>query len=116
MEMEEKLQFIQTVDPEGSERLRRLLDRKSFLLDKNVYGERFTERQFSLVFDPLVKSAYEKAQILDRLGQRDSTVATLASGLSLEKSRVFDHLKDLLKKNLVEIATFEDRNPVFRKR
>jgi hypothetical protein len=116
MEMEEKLQFIQTVDPEGGERLRRLLDRKDFLLDRNVYGERFTERQFSLVFDPLVKSAYEKAQILERLEQKDSTVASLASGLSMEKPRVFDHLKDLLKKNLVEIATFEDRNPVFRKR
>ena len=116
MEIEEKLQYIKTVDPDGSERLRRLLDRKSFLLEGNVYGERFTERQFSLVFDPLVKLAYEKAQILERLAEKDATVTSLASGLSMEKPRVFDHLKDLLKKNLVEIVTFEDRNPVFRKR
>ena len=116
METEEKLQYIKSVDPEGGERLRRLLDRKSFLLDRNVYGERLTERQFSLVFDPLLTSAYEKAQILELLGKEDSTVAVLAAALSMEKPRVFDHLKDLLKKNMVEIAAFRERHPVFRKR
>ncbi len=116
MEMEEKLQYIKSVDPEGSDRLRRLLDRRSFLLDRNVYGERFTERQFNLVFDPLLASAYEKAQILEHLGTGDSTVAALADALSMDKARVFDHLKDLLKKNMVEIVTFQERHPVFRKR
>jgi DNA-binding MarR family transcriptional regulator len=116
MEREEKLQFIGSVDPEGSERLRRLLERKSLLLDKNVYGERFTERQFNLVFDPLLTSAYEKAQILDLLGEKGGTVALLAGKLSMDKARVFDHLKDLLKKNMVEIAGYEERHPVFRKR
>ncbi len=116
MELEEKLQYIKSVDPEGSERLRRLLDRRSFLLDRNVYGERFTERQFDLVFGPLLTSAYEKAQILERLGSQDSTVAALAAALTMDKARVFDHLKDLLKKNMVEIASFQERHPVFRKR
>lgn len=116
MEMEEKLQFVKSIDPEGGERLRRLLERKSLLLDKNVYGERFTERQFNLVFDPLLTSAFEKAQILELLGQKDRTVAILAEKLSMDKARVFDHLKDLLKKNMVEIAGFEERHPVFRKR
>jgi DNA-binding MarR family transcriptional regulator len=116
VETEEKLQYIKSVDPEGSERLKRLLDRKSFLLDRNVYGERFTERQFSLVFDPLLTSAYEKAQILELLAQSDSTVPALAGRLSMDTARVFDHLKDLLKKNLVEIASYQERHPVFRKR
>jgi DNA-binding MarR family transcriptional regulator len=116
METEEKLEFIKSVDPEGSDRLKRLLDRKSFLLDRNVYGERFTERQFSLVFDPLLTSAYEKARILEVLREKDSTVADLAGRLSMDKARVFDHLKDLMKKNMVEVATFVERHPVFRKR
>ena len=69
--------FIKSIDPEGGERLKRLLERKSLLLDRNVYGERFTERQFDLVFDPLLASAYEKAQILELLGGegRDRRVA-----------------------------------------
>lgn len=116
MGTEEKLQFIKSIDPEGGDRLSRLLERKSLLLDKNVYGERFTDRQFNLVFDPLLTSAYEKAQILEVLGEKEGTVERLACRLDLDKARVFGHLKDLMKKNMVEIAGFEERHPVFRKR
>ena len=110
------LDYIKAQDPEGSERLKRLIDKKSFLLDRNVYGERFTERQFRLVLDPLLTSAYEKAQILEILSEKEDTVASLAGRLSMDKARVFGHLKDLLKKNMVEIARFEERQPVFKKR
>jgi hypothetical protein len=116
LETEEKLQYIKSVDPEGSERLRRLLDRKSFLMDRNTYGERFTERQFNLVFDPLLTSACEKAQILELLDEKNSTVGGLAGRLSMDKSKVFDHLKDLLKKNVVEVTGYEERHPVFKKK
>jgi DNA-binding MarR family transcriptional regulator len=116
METQEKLDYIKAQDPEGSERLKRLLERKSFLLDRNVYGERFTERQFELVFNPLLRSAYERAQILELLGQKDDTVDSLAGRLSMDKARVFEYLKDLLKKNMVEIAGFDERHPVFKKR
>ena len=51
--------------------MKRLLDRKSFLLEKNVYGETFTERQFNLVFDPLLSSGYDRAQILKALGREE---------------------------------------------
>ena len=112
METEEKLEYIESVDPEGGERLRRLLDRKSFLMDRNVYGERFTDRQFNLVFDPLLASAYEKAQIMELLGEKNSTVAALAGRLSMGKSNVFDHLKDLLKNNIVEVAGYEERHGI----
>ena len=67
VETKSALDFIKAQDPEGGERLKRLLERRSFLLDRNVYGERFTERQFDLVFDPLLRSAYEKARILEAL-------------------------------------------------
>jgi hypothetical protein len=116
METQDALDFIKAQDPDGGERLKRLLDRKSLLLDGNIYGERFTERQFDLVFDPLLRSAYEKAQILELLSRKDETVASVAGQLSMDKARVFDCLKDLLKKNMVEIAGFESRHPVFKKR
>ncbi len=116
MERQEALDYIKDQDPESSERLKRLIERKSLLLDKNIYGERFTERQFDLVFDPLLRSAYEKARILELLSGGDRTVASLAQDLSMSKERVFNHLKDLVKKNMVEIAGFEDRHPVFKKR
>lgn len=116
MGTEEKLEFIKSIDPEGGDRLMRLIERKSMLLDKNVYGERFTQRQFDLVFDPLLTSGYEKAQILKALSEKEGTVERLAGQLDMDKARVFGHLKDLVKKNLVEIAGFEERHPIFRKK
>jgi cyanate lyase len=116
MEAQETLDFIKAQDPEGGERLKRLLDKKSSLADGNVYGECFTERQFGLVFDPLLRSAYEKAQILELLSRKDEKVASLAAQLSMDKARVFAHLLDLVKRNIVEIAGFDERHPVFKKR
>jgi DNA-binding MarR family transcriptional regulator len=116
MELEERLEFIKAHDPEGMDKLKRLLDRKSYLMDKNVYGETFTERQFDLVFDPLLHSGYDRAQILKALSEKNDTVPGLAEKLNLEQSRTFDYIKDLLKRNLVEIVGFEERHPVYRKR
>lgn len=116
MGTEEKLEFIKSVDPDGGDRLLRLIERKSMLLDRNVYGERFTERQFDLVFGPLLTSAYEKAQILKALGEKEATVVELAGRLDMDKARVFGHLKDLVRKNMAEIAGFTERHPVFRKK
>ncbi|HUJ89886.1 MAG TPA: hypothetical protein VLX12_06820 [Syntrophorhabdales bacterium] len=116
MELEERLEFIKAHDPEGMDKLKRLLDRKTYLMDKNVYGETFTERQFNLVFDPLLRSGYDRARILEALSQKDDTVPRLAQALSLEHSRTFDYMKDLLKRNLIEIVGFEERHPVYRKR
>lgn len=116
METEEKLQFIMEHDPESTERLKRLLERKTFLMDGNVYGERFTERQFDLVFAPLLAASYEGARLLDALSEGEKTVHQLAGTLSLDPARVFDHLKELMRRNLVDIVRFDERNPVFRKR
>ena len=116
MELEERLEFIKAYDPEGMDKLKRLLDRKSYLMDKNVYGETFTERQFNLVFDPLLRSGIDRARILKALSEKDDTVPALARKLSLEQSRTFDYIKDLLKRNLIEIVGFEERHPVYRKR
>ncbi len=116
MDLQEQLEYIGKHDPESLERLRRLLDRKQFLKDGNVYGERFTDRQFDLVFSPLVLASHERARILEALAEGDATVPALAGRLDMQSSRVFDHLKELMKRNLVDIVGFEDRHPVYRKR
>jgi DNA-binding transcriptional ArsR family regulator len=116
MERDEKLEFIKTRDPEGMERLKRLLDRKAFLLDRNVYGERFTERQFDLIFEPLLSAAYERARILDLLAEKEMTVRDLNERMLLDDYIVFNFVKDLLKKNQVEIVRFDERHPVFRRK
>ncbi|HOE17654.1 MAG TPA: winged helix-turn-helix domain-containing protein [Syntrophorhabdaceae bacterium] len=115
-EVTEKLAYIGTHDPEGAERLKRLLDRKDALGAGNVYGERFTDRQFSLVFEPLLAAAFGRARILEALAEQGETVSVLSERLGMEKKRVFDHLKELVRKNLVETAGHRDREAIFRRK
>lgn len=116
MTTEEKLAFIEDLHPDGAAKLRRLLDRKGFLMERNAYGEHFTERQFDLVFQPLLNAALIKAQILAALAEEGKTVNRLAQELTLTDEAVFDHLKELLRTNMVEISGSADRHPLFKKR
>ena len=116
MEMTEKIEFIRTFDPDGAARLERLIGKKEKLLDKNVYGERFTERQFSLVFTPLLDSVFERAQVLEVLSKDNDTIPGIAEKLGVTKDKVFSQIKDLMRKNLIEMASHEGRDAQFRKK
>jgi hypothetical protein len=115
MEIEEKLEYIRTHNPEGAEKLTRLLGKKDALKTGNVYGERMTDRQFSLVFGPLLDAAFERARILEVLAESDSTIMALSERTGMKPEQVFGHMKDLLKRNMIEIGGHEDRDAVFRK-
>ena len=61
MDVTEKISFIKTFDPDGAARLERLLGKEETLTTTgNIYRERFTGRQFSLVFDPLLDAVFEE--------------------------------------------------------
>ncbi len=113
-EITEKVTFIRTYDPDGAARLERLLGKKDSLKNGNVYRERFTDRQFQIVFKPLLEEAYMRAKILELLTQNTiNTIPGLSEKLGIEKDRIFDHLKELVRRNIVEIAGHKERNPVF---
>jgi len=116
IDLTEKLDFIGTHDPEGAQRLKRLLDRKDALNAGNVYGERFTDRQFSLVFEPLLAAAFERAKILEALPEQGETIPALSERLGMGQKRIFDHLKELVRKNIVEMAEHKDRDAIFRRK
>ncbi|MBA4416389.1 MAG: hypothetical protein C0392_00535 [Syntrophus sp. (in: bacteria)] len=116
METTEKLEYIRNYDPAGAEKLKRLLDRKDALKTGNVYGERFTDRQFSLVFEPLLRMSFEKARILEALLSWEETIWGLSERLGLKEDVVFRHLKDMMKGNLVEIAGHRERDALFRRK
>ena len=61
---------------------------------------------------PLMK----RRRSLELLGRRKRKSERLAAQLSMDKARVFAHLLDLVKRNMVEIAGFDERHPVFKKR
>jgi hypothetical protein len=116
MEMAEKLDFIKTYDPEGAERLLRLLNRVDALKAGNVYGETFTDRQFSLVFDPLLEASFERAKILEALAKKENTIPGIAEQVGMRSDKVFSCIKDLMKKNQVEMAGHQERDAVFRRK
>jgi len=117
MDVTAKITFIKTFDPDGAARLERLLGKEETLKTAgNVYKERFTGRQFSLVFDPLLDVVFERARILEVLSKSNDTIPGIATRLGIGKDKVFNHTKDLMRKNLIEIASHAGRDALFRKK
>jgi hypothetical protein len=114
LDTEQKLAYIRTFDPEAAERLHKLLERREKLTSENIYGERFTERQFSLVVEPLIASGMERSRVLESLLSNDGSVRGLSEQLRIPQDQVFRHIKELLRRNLVHIVRFVDREPLFR--
>lgn len=110
------LGYVRRHDPDGAERLEKLLKRKDVLVTGNSYGERMTERQFSLVFDPLLARAIERSRILESLGVEAASVPELARRLGIAPGAVFGHLKELSRRDLVEISGYEDRDAFYRRK
>ena len=111
------LEYVRRHDPDGAEKLERLLKRKDVLRTGNSYGERMTERQFSLVFDPLLTRAVERSQILESLGtEGGASIPDLARTLGMTARIVFDHLKELSRRDLVEISGYADRHALYRRK
>lgn len=113
---DEMLAFIRVYDPEGAETLSKLKQKERALAEGNVYGERFTSRQFALVFDPLLTQAFERSQILEHLAKKNASVPCLAKALKMLSNIVFDHVKELLRRDLVEIAGYDDRDAIYRRK
>jgi len=116
IEITEKLEFIRTYDPDSAERLERFLGKKDTLKEGNVYGEKFTDRQFFLVFEPLLNASLERARILEVLSEKEDTISGLSEKLKIGQDITFKHIKELLKKNLIEIAGHKERDAIFRKK
>ncbi|HVN96874.1 MAG TPA: helix-turn-helix domain-containing protein [Syntrophorhabdaceae bacterium] len=117
MDVTEKIAFIKTHDPDGAARLERLIGKRENLVrEGNVYKEKFTERQFTLVFNPLLDATYERTRILEILSRGDSTIPAISEKIGLSREKVFAAIKDLMRKNLVEIAHHQERDATFRKK
>jgi hypothetical protein len=117
MDVTEKLSFIKTFDRDGSARLERLLGKEETLKTTgNIYKEQFTGRQFSLVFDPLLEAVFGRARVLEVLSKGNDTIPGIAEKLGVTTDKVFSQIKDLMRKNLVEIASHEGRDALFRKK
>ena len=55
-------------------------------------------------------------RILENLGRSPASVPELARGLDLAPNIVFDHIKELARRDRVEIAGYDDRDALYRRK
>jgi heterodisulfide reductase subunit B len=110
------IECVRKEDPDGADRLERLLKKQEVLATGNVYGERFTARQFSLVFGPLLQRAVERARILEELLLGPASVPDLARDVGLKANTAFEHIKELARRDRVEIAGYAGRDALYRRK
>ena len=79
-------------------------------------GSGLREDSFLLFLTHSSTAVFERARVLEVLSKGNDTIPGIATKLGIEKDKVFTHIKDLMRKNLVEIASHEGRDALFRKK
>ncbi|GKT08562.1 hypothetical protein DSTSK_18670 [Desulforhabdus sp. TSK] len=79
----------------------------------NVYGEKVDEQAFRAMFEQSLKEEYEKALILEVLGDGPSSVREMAGKTGLPVYTVSLRLNDLERRGLADLQKFEGSTPRF---
>ncbi len=111
---EEMLAFIEKQRPDMGENLRNLLGRKSFLKDKNVYGELYAEGQINICYDAIFRDEYLRCRILEVIQGEARSVKQIAEMLEKSPGEILSEVVELRRKNLLSIEKIDDRTPLYR--
>jgi len=111
---EEMLAAIEKQRPDMGEKLQMLLGRKSFLKDKNVYGELYAERQINICFDAIFRDEYLRCRILEVIRDEARSVKQIAGMLGRSPGEILWEVVELRRKNLLSIEKIDDRTPLYR--
>jgi hypothetical protein len=105
---------IEKQRPDMGEKLRMLLERKSFLKGKNVYGELYADRQIDICYDAIFQSEYLRARILEVTRDEARSVKQIAEILGKSPGEVLWEVVELRRKNLLGIDKIDDRTPLYK--
>ncbi len=108
------LVYIERVLPDVGARLKRLLDKESFLRHGNAYGEGYADRQIELCFDAIFRHEYLRCRIVECTTGQMRSVKELAELLGLDPKEVLKEVVELRRKNLLNIETIKDRTPLYK--
>jgi len=111
---EEMIAVIARQRPDMGEKLRRLLEKESFLKDRNVYGESYSDRQVSVCYDAIFRTEYLRARILEVVREEARSVKQIAETLGKSPGEVLWEVVELRRKNLLGIERVDDRTPLYR--
>jgi hypothetical protein len=111
---EEMIAAIEKQRPDMGEKLRMLLERKSFLKGKNVYGELYADRQIDICYDAILQSEYLRARILEVIRDEGRSVKQIAEILGKSPGEILWEVVELRRKNLLAIDKIDDRTPLYK--
>ncbi len=101
--------------PKTADWLRQLIERQQRLTDEgNAYGERYTERQFSLAVAPIVQRELFRARLLAATRERGLTLVEIAEKLELPAIELLPHVVALRRRGQLLMEKVEDETtPVY---
>jgi len=111
----EMIDAVEAVRSSMGSRLRKLMEKRQELLEKgNKYGETFTERQWKLAVDPIIRSEYIRSRIVLLTSEKALSVKEIAASLQLPSKEVLQHITSLRRRNLIELDHVEGTSPKYR--
>jgi len=111
--LNKKLETAQAVL--ASEKIRWVIGKRTpFLEDGNMYGEIFTEHEFSRAIDMIIVEETEVQEILGKLREGAQSVKDLAKTLAIPTERVFRYITALKRKDMVALENVSGRTPIFQ--
>jgi len=112
-EIFEKLKIAEAVL--AGEKIRWVIGKRTpFLETGNIYGEIFTEHEFSRAIDMIIVEETEVQEILGRLKDGARSVRDLSKDLAIPSERVFRYVTALVRKEMVRLDAVSDRIPRYR--
>ncbi len=98
-----------------SEKIRWVIGKRTpFLEEGNMYGEIFTEHEFSRAIDMIIVEETEVQEILGKLKQGAQSVKDLAKALAIPTERAFRYVIALKRKGMVSLEKVSGRTPIFQ--
>ena len=88
--------------------------RAPFLESGNMYGEVFTEHEFSRAIDMIIVEETEVQAILLKLRDGAASVKELAKALAIPGDRVFRYILALKRKGMIELEKVAGRSPLYQ--
>ena len=111
---EEMLDSIERQSPVQAEKLRMMLAKESFLKDKNVYRELYSDRQIDICYEAIFRAEYIRSRILEATRQEALSVKQIAEVLGKTPREILWEVVELRRKNLLAIDIIKERTPLYR--
>jgi len=114
--MEDQVAFIEKWDPFSAKKIRALLEKRPALVDEaNVYGERYTDRQFQISLDQILRREMIRSRICEFVSEQEKPVRVIAQDMGMPPDAVLRHIVELRRRGLVVVDHIEDgKIPYYR--